>query len=67
MDPRFEASLLWGLVGGMAFLALLQGYHLVTNRFLGVGPMAAGAVAVFAVTTGLAHTLRPRLIQNESS
>jgi len=65
MDARVKASLLWGLVGAMAFLALAQGYHLFVEAFLGVGPMAAGAVVVFVVTSALAHTLRPRL-PNES-
>jgi hypothetical protein len=30
MDPRVKSSLLWGLVGGLAFLVLLQGYELVS-------------------------------------
>jgi hypothetical protein len=66
MDPRFKASLLWGLVGGMAFLTLAQGYNLLADEFLGVGPMAAGALGVLVVTVAVVHTLRPRLPGNES-
>jgi hypothetical protein len=66
MDPRVKSSVLWGTVGAMAFLALVQGYHLVVDDFLGVAPMAAGAVVVLVATTAAAHTLRPRLPQNES-
>jgi hypothetical protein len=63
MDPRVKSSLLWGLVGGMAFLVLVQGYHLVGDRFLGLGPMTVGAVVVFVATTVSAHALRPRVRQ----
>jgi hypothetical protein len=66
MDPRLKASVLWGLVGAMAFLVLVQGYHLFADDFLGIGPMAAGALVVLVATTTAAHTLRPRLTQNES-
>jgi hypothetical protein len=49
----------------MAFLALVQGYHLVDGSFVGSVPMVAGTLAVLAVTTGLAHALGPRLARNE--
>jgi len=32
MRGRLRSSLLWGLVGGLAFLVLLQGYELVTTE-----------------------------------
>ena len=67
MDPRVKSSLLWGLVGGMAFLALVQGYHLFGGDFVGVAPMVGGALGVLVVTTGLAHALRPRLTESERS
>ncbi len=67
MDPRVKSSLLWGLVGAMAFLVLVQGYHLFVDDFLGIAPMAVGAVVVLATATALAHTVRPRLVQNERS
>ena len=67
MDPRLKSSLLWGLVGGMAFLALVQGYHLFGGDFVGVTPMVAGALAVLVVTTVLAQTLQSRLTESERS
>ncbi|WP_340098814.1 hypothetical protein [Salinibaculum salinum] len=67
MDPRVKSSLLWGLVGAMAFLVLAQGYHLVADEFLGIAPMGVGALVVLGTTTALAHTVRPRLVQNERS
>ncbi|WP_302082212.1 hypothetical protein [Salinibaculum rarum] len=66
MDPQLKSSVLWGAVGAMAFLVLVQGYHLVADDFLGLGPMAAGALAVLVATTALSHAVRPRLLQNES-
>ena len=30
MKPVRKASLLWGLIGGLSFLVLLQGYELVS-------------------------------------
>jgi len=32
MDPRRKDSLLWGIVGGLAFLVLVQGYELVAGE-----------------------------------
>ena len=66
MRPARKASLLWGAVGGMAFLALVQGYHLVGGEFVGLTPMVAGAVGVLVATTAIAHTVRPRLTESES-
>ena len=66
MDPRVKSSVLWGAVGAMAFLVLVQGYHLVADDFLGIAPMGVGAAVVLVVTSAAAHTLRPRLVQNES-
>lgn len=59
MDPGVRASLLWGVVGGLAFLVLLQGYHLVGGEFVGLGVIAGVAALVFAVTAVAAHTIRP--------
>jgi hypothetical protein len=51
----------------MAFLVLAQGYHLAVDHFLGIAPMGVGVLVVLATTTALAHTVRPRLVQNERS
>lgn len=47
MTPRTKASLLWGAVGALAFLALAQGYNL-----LGPGGITAGAMVVVATVVG---------------
>lgn len=64
-DPHRKAALLWGVVGGLAFLVLVQGYELVTSR--GVGPLVKLAVAavVFAVSTAVTYSFQPRLAGNE--
>lgn len=32
MRPTRKASLLWGLIGGLSFLVLLQGYELLSGE-----------------------------------
>ncbi|PSP42580.1 hypothetical protein BRC66_00940 [Halobacteriales archaeon QH_2_66_30] len=61
MEPRYRADLLWGAIGALSFLVLLQGYHLVGGTFVGVGPMAGVAAAVFVVSAVATHVLRPHL------
>ncbi|MFB6188256.1 MAG: hypothetical protein ABEI57_00060 [Halapricum sp.] len=56
MNPKRKAALLWGVIGALAFLVFLQGYLLVSDRwvdpFLAVGvALVVGLVA--AVATGL--------------
>jgi hypothetical protein len=59
MEPAVKASLLWGLVGALSFLVLLQGYHLLVEEFVGFGVMIGVAAVVFGVTAVSAHLLRP--------
>jgi len=47
--PRVRASLLWGLVGLLSFLVLVQGYQLVGGRL--PLSLAAGAAVVVALAT----------------
>ena len=61
MDTGRKSSLLWGLVGGLTFLVLVQTYHLVTDGFLPVPTVAVVAVAVTLASAAFAHLLRPRL------
>jgi len=63
-----RSSLLWGLVGALAFLVLVQGYRLLVGP-LGPGPLALGAVAlvVGAAAAGLTHVLEPRIRGKERS
>ena len=49
MRPRVRASLLWGVVGLLSFLVLVQGYQLLGGRV--PLSMAAGAAVVVALAT----------------
>ncbi len=54
MTPRGRDAFGWGLVGGLSFLVLAQGYRLVaalgvdTPALLGVGTVVAAASAVLS-------------------
>jgi hypothetical protein len=61
MDWTHKSSVLWGLVGALSFLVLLQGYHLVAGEFVGVSVMVGTAVVVFGLTAVSAQVLRPRI------
>lgn len=61
MDEGQKASLLWGLIGGLSYLVLIQAYHLLTGEFVGWLGMGGIALAVFVLTTLFTHWLRPRV------
>lgn len=61
MNPEVKSSLLWGVVGGLAFLVLLQGYQLLADQLVSVELVAGVAVVVGTVTAAGAQLLRPRL------
>ena len=63
MDPAVKSSLLWGLVGALSFLVLIQGYHLLSGEFVGVAVMVGVAVLVFSLTSILVHLLRPMVLR----
>lgn len=48
MNPRVKASLLWGVIGVLSFLVLLQGYELVADYRYSLG-VKAGATLVVAI------------------
>ncbi|QAU12938.1 hypothetical protein EKH57_09515 [Halorubrum sp. BOL3-1] len=60
---RARSAALWGIVGGVAFLALAQGYRLVAAASLpiGVGGLALVAVGVAAASAGLSYLIEARL------
>jgi len=63
LAPTTKSSVLWGAVGGLSFLVLVQGYELLADA--GVGFVAKLLVAL-AVTVGAgvsAHVARDRLIR----
>ena len=60
MSPRTKASLLWGLVGALAFLVLVQGYDLLLGLDVGFAARFGVAALVGIVAAGLTHRLSPR-------
>lgn len=62
MTPRRKSALLWGVVGLLAFLVLVQGYQLVGGVTpLGfLGKLAIGVV-VGVVTAGASYLVEGRL------
>jgi hypothetical protein len=52
MEPRFRASLLWGVVSLLAFLVLLQGYELLADERVTLGVKALVAVIVGVTGAG---------------
>jgi hypothetical protein len=62
MNPRLKASVLWGAIGALSFLVLVQGYELLSDvRLSFVLKFAiAGVVAAFA--TGSTYLAEPLLV-----
>jgi hypothetical protein len=60
LSPRTKASLLWGLVGALAYLVLVQGYDLAFGLDVGLAARFGVAALVGAVAAGLTYRLRPR-------
>lgn len=61
MDPAVKSSLLWGLVGGLSFLTLLQGYQLLTREFVETGLVVGVSLVVSVLTAVTAQVIRSRL------
>jgi hypothetical protein len=66
MDPRTKASLLWGAVGGLAFLVLVQGYELLAGTPVSISAKVGVAVAVTVGAMLVSYRMQPRLFGNES-
>jgi len=68
LTPRRKSSLLWGLVGALAFLVLVQGYRLFGGT-LTVGFLTLGGVAlvVGVIAAAVTHVLAPRIHGNGRS
>ncbi|WP_251341259.1 hypothetical protein [Haloplanus halophilus] len=68
MNARHKSSLLWGLVGALSYLVLVQGYRLLVGP-LGPGVLALGGVAllVAVASAGLTYVLEPRVRGNKRS
>ncbi|MFB6103230.1 MAG: hypothetical protein ABEJ73_11795 [Haloplanus sp.] len=68
MNAQHRSSLLWGVVGALAFLVLVQGYRLLVVP-LDVGSLAVGAVALLvgALSAGFTHVIEPWIRGNGRS
>jgi hypothetical protein len=66
MEPRTKANLLWGVVGSLAFLVLVQGYELLAGTPVSISAKVGVALAVGIGTTLAAARMQPRLSGNES-
>ncbi|RQG86989.1 hypothetical protein EA462_15190 [Natrarchaeobius halalkaliphilus] len=61
MNPRLKSALLWGAVGFMAFLVLVQGYALIVEPLVTIVHGTILAVAVAIATTASAYALEHRI------
>ena len=61
MNPRLKASLLWGAIGTLSFLVLVQGYELFSTDRLTFGLKFAVAGLVAAVAAGSTYLAEPLL------
>jgi len=61
MDARTKATLLWGVIGALAFLVLAQGYLLVSGERVPYAALLGVAVVVFAASAGTAHVAADRV------
>jgi hypothetical protein len=60
VTPHTKSSLLWGVVGALSFLVLVQGYDLLLGLAVGFPARFVVAALVGTVAAGLAHRLNPR-------
>ena len=61
MNPRAKSALLWGAVGLMTFLVLVQGYALFVEPLVSITQGGAVAVLVGVATATSAYTLEHRV------
>jgi len=66
LPPRVASSALWGVVGGLSFLVLVQGYELLADAGVSIAAKFVVA-AVVAVVAGVStHLARGRVpVENE--
>jgi len=68
MTPQQKSSLLWGSMGALSFLVLVQGYRLFVGTF-DIGAVAIGGIALLvgAAAAGITHALASRIHENGRS
>jgi hypothetical protein len=60
-------DLLWGVVGGLAFLVLVQGYELLTDERIAVVVKVSVALGVGVVSAGLTRWFARLLVARNGS
>jgi hypothetical protein len=63
MRQHVKNSLLWGIVGALAFLVLLQGYELWTGYRYGPTVKFGATMVVALGATGTSYVAEPRLFE----
>ena len=66
MDPKLKSSLLWGVVGGLAYLVLVQGYQLFASVPISTPVKFGVALVVAAGAAALTYGAGDSLPGNES-
>lgn len=61
---RVYQSVLWGVIGGLSFLVLLQGYELLEGVRVSLGVKFGVAVLITVFVSGLVGLLRQRGVLN---
>ena len=61
MDARRKSAILWGVVGGMAFMVLAQGSIALDVVDLTIGQSLGVAIGIGVVTAGVAHRYEHRV------
>lgn len=61
VDARTKSTVLWGVVGALAFLVLAQGYLLVSGERVAYTGLFGVAAVVFAAAAATAHVAAGRL------
>lgn len=67
MDPRIKSSFLWGIVGVLSFLVLLQGYELLADEAVSIGVKAGVALLVGATAGVASHVARGCLLRRRTA
>ncbi|MFC7231827.1 hypothetical protein ACFQMM_11175 [Saliphagus sp. GCM10025308] len=61
MDARLKSAVLWGAVGAMTFLVLVQGYALAVEPLVSLTRAGLVALVVGIGTATAAYRLEPRV------
>jgi hypothetical protein len=61
MDARTKSTLLWGVVGALAFLVLAQGYLLLAGDRVAYAGLLGVAAVVFVAAAVTSHVAADRL------